>query len=568
MPAPLTRRQFLAVAGLFAVVALGIYGRSLGNEFVSWDDDLLVYENPLVMELSPPTVAGAFTSYDPELYAPLTVLSFQLEHALVGFQPFLFHLTNLLLHVGCCLLVLLLLLRLGLSRMAALLGALLFLVHPMNVEGVAWVSARKDLLCAFCFLASVLAYLRWREGRAWMWMGWALLLFLLALLSKVTAIMLPAIIVLIEWKQGGWEAVRAKGKVMLPFVILAIMFLVIGIVGKTRNVSEVTLLETMLLAGKSTVFHLWSYLAPFSLSLLYQQHTPITIMSPEFFLPLVFVGFCAGLILFLLRRTPTVARAMVFAALWYFLLLLPSFANFSKAGTIYYASDRYMYLAQLGIIFFAGLGMDGVWAMWRKHSSWVRVAAVIPVAVLLGCAVLSFQRSQVWANSETLFLDTLVANPLSADMHYNLGAEYVRKGEGEKAERALRESSRLRPNFGKPHNALGTLLRERGDIAGAESEYRAAMTDFSSPSQRAQAMNNIGSIYIDTGKIDDAIAILEEAVALEPNFIRAHNNLGTAYGKKGMYREGMEAFLNAMESQSGREAEVEELRRQLEEMEE
>lgn len=559
METKITWRQLLLVITSFAIIAAGIYGRSLQNEFVLWDDDALVYENPLTQELSGRTVWGAFTSYDPELYVPLTIVSYQFEHAIGGFNPFLYHLSNLLLHLGCTILAFLLLLRLGLSRSASFLMGLLFLVHPMNTEAVAWVSARKDLLCALFSLSSLLLYLRWKDGRTWM--GWSLLCFLLALLSKVNAAMLPLMFLLIEWKENGTRSLRIDLPQKSVFAALSLLFLAIGMIGKARNLSEVSVVDTILLACKSFFFHLLTYTAPVSLSLIYRQSTPISLTNAEFWIPVLLLIVLLIITVFSLRRT----RVFAFAAAWYALFLLPSFANFSKAGQIYIASDRYVYLAQIGVLMFLGWILDRARSIVQHNRFAQLVVPAIPIAIALILAPLTYARSCVWESSETLFTDVLAQDSGNYLIRYNLGIVRERQGDVQMAEAAYREILQLQPDYGKAHNSLGTLLRKRGDIAGALEEYEAALRD---ESERAQAYNNIGSLQLDQGKIDEAIATLQKAIALQPAFVQAYNNLGVAYGRKGLYREGLEAFYQAASLDPMQRERAQELRMQLDAIQE
>ena len=167
--------------GLIIVLTLLVYGKSLGNAFVRWDDSMLIYENPIVREISWKSLKAAFTTYDPELYIPLTFLSYQIDYAIGGMHPFGFHLTNLVLHTLNAVLVFFLLQLLlsgnnpplplkgeGRVRVAgrgtAFLVALLWAIHPLNTEAVVWASARKDVLSTFFFLGSLCTYLKWRDG--------------------------------------------------------------------------------------------------------------------------------------------------------------------------------------------------------------------------------------------------------------------------------------------------------------------------------------------------------------------------------------------------------------------
>ncbi|MBI4129132.1 hypothetical protein HY464_00395, partial [Candidatus Peregrinibacteria bacterium] len=176
--------------GLIIGLTFLVYGQSLGNAFVRWDDSMLIYENPIVREISWKSLKAAFTTYDPELYIPLTFLSYQIDYAIGGMHPFMFHLTNLVLHTLNAVLVFFLVTLLGIPSHArgrnssnpspcplpwgegnggphfvAFAVATIWAIHPLNTEAVAWASARKDVLSTFFFLLSIILYLRYRNEK-------------------------------------------------------------------------------------------------------------------------------------------------------------------------------------------------------------------------------------------------------------------------------------------------------------------------------------------------------------------------------------------------------------------
>src|SRR3989338_813230 len=327
-------RSHAAYIVLLCATAIVVYAQSLRNDFVIWDDASLVPLNPLTQHFTWKNILGAFTSYDPELYVPLTILSFQIEHLIVGFTPFFFHLDNLLLHVLNAGLVLLLLERLGLKRSTSFFAALVFTVHPVNTEAVAWVSARKDLLATLFSLTALLTYLYWKSVQSWQWLWITLGCFLCALLSKPVAIVLPVIFLLLDWKQRG-NLTRRSVVTAIPFFLLSAVFLVIGLYGKGRNIGALTLAETFHLACKSTVFAIGKFLWPTGLSPIYLQTDPISITLPQFWMPIVILLLLGGMTLWSLRRT----RIVMFSAFFFLIFLIPSFSNFAK-DDIYYFSDR------------------------------------------------------------------------------------------------------------------------------------------------------------------------------------------------------------------------------------
>ena len=505
---------------LIAVSAVAVYSSSLRNGFVIWDDDSLVYENPLTQEVSVKNITGAFTSYDPELYVPLTIMSFQMEHALFGFQPFYYHLDNLLLHIVNGMLVFLLLQRFGLKRTTAFIGALLFVVHPLNTEAAAWISARKDVLSAAFILGSLLA---WRQ-RQWL----SVLLFLLALLSKPVAIVVPAILLLMDWYEDR-KLRKDDVQVYAPFLLLSILFLSIGLFGKAQNISSLTALQTLLLAAKSIVFSLQKFLWPAPLSSIYLQTTPITPASAEFLIPLL-LGTLGAVGAFILKRW----KGPLFTVGFFLLLLAPSFSNFSREGSLYYFSDRYVYLAQIAILLLLGEILERL----PRRSLWI---AAIPL-VFLGS--IAHARSLVWKDSETLYRDALVMNERSVTMHYNLGLLEQERGNVQAATAEYDRVLELNPLHAKTLTNMGVLAKDRGDSTTALDYFRRAMA---ADPLYPEARNNIGSVYMDQVKIDDAIVEFQAAIALDDSFPQAHVNLASAYGKKGMYEEALREYRIAVE---------------------
>lgn len=532
---------------VIAAVSLVIYAQSLQNGFVIWDDDSLVYENPLVQELSLRTLKGIFTSYDPELYIPFTLLSFQVEHALFGFAPFFYHLTNLLLHIVAGGLVFLFLRQLRISAWIAFGCALLFAVHPINTEAVAWVSARKDLLASVFSLGALVLYQRYLLQRRMIFFYGTLLLFLLALLSKASAIMLPAMFLLLDWFERRKDRCVLTEKI--PFFLLSAVFLGIALAGKARNIESLTLIETLLLAAKSAAFSVKMFLFPAGISVIYQQSGPITIADSSFFVSLMTVLTLGVFIALSLRRTRTIA----FSFLFFLLAFAPSFANFSKADAVYYFSDRYIYLAQIGLLFLLGQAIDHT---LRRRGQVMRASvstAFAVVIIIFGWT--AHARSLVWAESVKLFTDALSANVQSAVMRGNLGLLYHRRGQAEAAEREYLQALEIDPRHWRTLTNLGFLYQEQGKRDAARELYGRALE--ANP-RSEEAHVNVGTLLLDDGKADEAIAHFRSAIGINPSFAPAYANLASAYAKKQMYKEALDASLRALELDPSRKGELQE----------
>lgn len=518
----LTSRTMLLLV-VVAGAAFITYAPSLGNDFVVWDDDSLVYENPLTQKLSAKTVASAFTSYDPELYVPLTILSFQIEHELFGFRPFFYHLDNLLLHVLVSILIFLLLQRLGLRAFTAFLAVLVFAVHPINTEAVAWVSARKDLLCAVFSLGAVFFYL---EKRRWM----TVTLTILALLSKPLAIMLPFIFLLLDWKEHGrLRKPDITGKI--PLFALSIIFLIIGLYGKQRNIEALSILQTLLLACKSTVFGLQKFFWPSALSPIYLQTDPIALTSLHFLVPILILAALAVLTAWSLRQTLVIA----FGFLWFLLWLLPSFSNFAKDHSIYFFSDRYVYLGQIGLLFILGTAIDRV--VRAQHAA---PLLLLPVAGFFAWA--AHAQSMLWKDSETLYRDALTKNDRSIIMHYNLAVLEHARGNRSEAMKHYERTLQLDSSYAKARANIGLFWMEEGEDDKAIEELRLAIE---SDPALPEPYNTMGLILTGRGELDAAVTEFQKAIALNDRYAQAFVNLAIALGKQEKFEEGLEAYRKA-----------------------
>jgi Flp pilus assembly protein TadD len=492
---------------LLAVAAFVTYASTLGYGFIRWDDDGLVYENPLVTQVSPGAVAQAFTSYDPQLYVPLTILSYQAESLLFGVRPLPFHTTNVFLHVGCVLLAFGVLRRLGLREGTAFLGALLFAVHPLNAEAVAWISARKDLLASFFSLAAVYAYLSPKRKGIALVSVW----LLLALLSKASAVAVPVIFLLMDWYRSGRLGITDLRRLLIP-IGLAVLFLLIGLGGKAGVVAGVGLHDTVLLSFKSAAFGLRSLVFPVGLSAFYHQDTAPALSAPDILAAaLLLLG-----LLCLTIRSLRATRAVAFALLWYLAFLLPSFSNFSRAGEIAFFSDRYAYLAQLGILFLLGWGLD------RLRDRRLRdILFILGVCLCMTFGAAAHLRARTWADSDTFYKTTIAQNERSAVLRYNAGLILQERGLLDDALPLYQEAVARNPSFAKAWNNIGIISWQEGKPAESLPAYRKAVT--ASPSY-AEAYNNMGVALRDLGRYAEAMDAFRQAITLAPGYLAAQRN--------------------------------------------
>jgi tetratricopeptide (TPR) repeat protein len=535
-----SRRSTAIIIGVFLIVGFLIYARSLGNGFVNLDDGLLIYGNPFIQELSWTSLTHIFTTYDPELYIPLTFVSYQLNHLVGGLDPFGYHLVNLLLHIGNALLVVWIAWLLCKRRWVAVLTGMLFLVHPLHTEAAVQAAARKDTLAAFFFLLSLGNVLFSRERDDRRWYAASVGFFLLALLSKVSVIMLPLAIVIIDWARGRQPLSRRAIIDLIPYVILCLIFGVVAIFGKMGSGS--LLLEKILIGAKATAFLLGKLFVPTGLSVLYPYTQPIAISTPDLLWSVLVVIVLSIGTLLLARRN----RVPLAAWVLFLLFLLPSFTNIAKGQEylrdVYFSSDRYAYLPSISIFFLFSLLID------ELRRRWGTVVEAVVACVLIALAFLSYRQSFVWKDTETLFTHAVRLYP-NAQLGWNyVGGAYYERGDVQGALEQYQQSVAVRPNDIGYFN-MGAMYEKLDRPSEAADAYRKAIA-INPISMDARV--NLGILLMRADQPVEAEKLFREAIQSAPVFagvrdvqpllILAYFNLGTVLEEQGRNREAAEAY--------------------------
>ncbi len=518
-----------------AALLLVIYGTYLQSDFVLWDDDFLIVQNPLIRSLSFASIWTAFTSYDPELYIPLTFLSYQLNYLIGGLNPFIYHLTNLLLHAVNALLVTGIAYKLSSkTTWIAVVCGLLFAVHPLHTEAVMWASARKDVLASTFFLSSLLLYLERERAFVPAYIG-SILAFFLALLSKVSAITLPLVLLLIDWREHRqWNRTMIMEKI--PYFLLSIAFGIIALFGKTQQVAESTLLETILVMVKGIVFYMQKLFVPLHLSPLYPYIGEIQLSEPAFLVPVIILAALYALAVFALRLN----RDLLFALLFFVITVAASALNFRKGegGDIYFASDRYAYLASFSVIFLVCVFLYHV----REKIPALISTGVIAIAVAT-LSFLSYTQAAIWSNSETLFTAVIASYPNAQAAHHNLGVLYQQRGQTTEAMAAYERAIMIAPKASSESN-IGDMWRELGESTLATQHYQRALALNASS---VDAYLGMGLLHLQSGNTGAAIIAFQKVTELAPADPRGHLNLGAALLRAKRTDEAIAEYEKAIE---------------------
>ena len=472
MPAT-PRRKLL---GLLLVVSLTLVAHAPGlrGDFVRWDDNTHITQNPVIREINLHNLRVMFTEPVAKLYCPLTWLSFAVDCRIWGRDPFGYHLTNLLLHLGNTALVFVLIHRLLRDRLAtalpvALLAAAIFGVHPLRVESVAWATERKDVLFVFFYLLGIGAYLKWRtEGRrSAYWLCFTS--FILSALSKSAAVTFPLVALLLDRFWAGRVVWRDKIPLLIvSFIVGAttVMAQAGGTEGTVMGTDLVPLWARPGLVGSCTFFYVKMFLWPFHLCAVYpvfgeMRWTPV--ISGAFLIG--FAGVTAA-IWALRQRLPLLWPCWLF----YLCTLSPTIGLLPVGMHI--VADRYSYLPLIGLALPTAAGLVNLpqaLSTPSRYLNWVQKAGIAALLVLL--TILSADRSLAWADTETLFQNVLHEQPQCWTAYVKLGSWYRRLHQYDKAIAYGKQAVEIWPDglvgiknlawsyqeAGQPHAALQVL---------------------------------------------------------------------------------------------------------------
>jgi protein O-mannosyl-transferase len=508
---------------LLAAVTLLAYQPAWNGGFI-WDDDKYITDNELLT--APDGLWRIWFSLDsPSQYFPLIYTTFRVEHALWGLNPAGYHWVNLLFHVANALLVWRILTRLKVP--GAWLAAAIFALHPVQVESVAWITERKNVLMGFFFLLTLLAWIAFiNEGstRRWRFYSVALVLYALALAAKTTACTLPAALFLILWLQ--------KKPVTLQRVLQIVPFFVLGIVtgllaiwweryhqGTSRALfTFLSPIDRLLVASRAVWFYASKLVWPSNLTFIYPRWD----ISPSH--PLGYAWVLAGAVLcvaiYFARRYT--GRSVEVATL-FFVATLGPVLGFIMLYTFRYTfvADHYQYLACIGPIALVSAGVVRVAAEFKKGAPFILSAAVCVVAILTG---LTWRQSAMYGDTEALWRTTLATNPGCWMAHNNLGLVYRHKGAVDEAIAHYHAALEMRPDSAEIYFNLGSALLEKGQIDEATRHFQKALE--LSPSYMTH--KGLGVSFAKGGKIDAAILHFQEALRLQPHDPQAHADLAAA----------------------------------------
>lgn len=528
---------------LLVVAVLITFGQILSHEFVEYDDDINIYRNPAFRPLTLAGVVSFWQAPYEALYIPVAYTFFAAE-VLISPQvsvdtagrwlsPTIFHAGSLVLHSVCVLLVFVLLKRFIVNDLAACFGSLLFALHPLQVESVAWISETRGLLSTAFGLSALWYYFRFGDtlqnnpdtqrsvSRGVANYGLATALFALALLSKpsAVAVALVAAVLDIGLLRRSW---RISVAALAPWFALALVTIVVS---KDQQpgvaTPDTTIVQRVLISGDSLLFYGTKLLAPLNLAPIYDRPLDELLETKTLGWSWLAIPVLMGMLSVLPgRRMGFVCLGVFVAALVPVLGLVPY--DYQRLSTV---ADRYVYLAMLGPSL-------AVAAALAKLSP--RVMTVVATPVALALAWLSYQQSAHWESDATLFQYALANNPNSAEIHSSLGNLAYREDDLAGAESHYRQALNIRPRHVFANRNLGLVLSRNGLWEDALRHFQVAIDerpDF------ADGYRSVGHALLQTEQLDAAAEAFRKAIRITPNYKAVYEELGVTLLRLGQVRE-------------------------------
>ena len=520
LPAASSRRKW-AIAAALAFATLFVYFRTVHYDFVFYDDDQFVYDNPVVKAgLTASSLAWSFGMHFANWH-PLTWFTYLLDAQLFGMKPGPFHLENVLYHTASTVLLFLALFRMTGRLWRCAIVAAIFALHPLHVESVAWVAERKDVLSTVLEMAALLLYARYAEHRTPKRYLAVFLAFVLSIMAKPMSVTFPFVLLLLDYwplRRFEWPLRWARLRVPLaekrPFLLVSAAASIVAMIaqksfGTVASLSSMPLITRLDNASTQYLTYIKESFWPTGLGVLYPNTPVIWDIARS---AVVILAVLTAAVVVLARRRPYLFTGWF----WYLGMLVPVI-GLVQVG-LQSRADRYVYLPLVGLTIVV------VWAVadwFEPLPALHRASAIGTCAVLLALSVVAWRQVGYWKDSRTLFEHTLAVTEKNYIIRNNLGVVLARLGDNTGARFQYQEAIMANPEFPLPQGNLGEMFLRQGNYQAAQSLLEGAVRlkpDF----QAAQL--DLGIVYAAAGDYLSAIDHLSTAIRLAPDNAVAHSN--------------------------------------------
>jgi Flp pilus assembly protein TadD len=532
-------RGALVYCCVIVAVTFIAFSPTLSDGFTNWDDEKYVTNNPYLGHFSIDNVKNNLL-FKYGYYQPLTMLSYMVDFAAFQLRPAGYHFTNILLHCINALLVFALILGLTGRYKISVLVSLLFALHPLRVESVAWVSERKDVLSALFYFLSLLSYIRYvKKPQRRSYLS-CMLFFVLSLLSKPMAISEPLVLLLIDYLMNKKPDKKNLTK-KIPFLAVAALWAILAYATQksTGAISEYpSFWLRMCVPFYGMLFYIVKTIVPVHLSAFYPF--PVNLdagLKAQILLsPLLMIGIAAAV-----YYSHRFSKKAVFGALFFLVTIAPVLQIVPIGKFI--VAERYSYIPLIGGYFVFAEGLAYVYNNKLKNNPAVKKVLFTCLCMLLfvfGC--MTFQRCGVWKDSLTLWNDVIAQFPVAFAYNHR-GVAYHAKGDYNLAIRDYTRAIALEPNYAMAYNNRGLAYKSINNNDWAINDYTQAIK---LDSTFAQSFTNRGITYHAKGDYDRAISDYTQAIALNPKYVKAFTDRGAAFQLKGDYDRAISDYTQAI----------------------
>jgi tetratricopeptide (TPR) repeat protein len=541
---PLSNNTFFIISFLAIIlVTSAIYFPSLKNQFTNWDDNLYITQNQNIQHLNGDsvniTIKNTFSSYEQGNYHPLTMLTYCIEYTKFKLNPKPYHIHNLLLHILNALLVFGFIWLLTKQKWVALITSILFAIHPMHVESVAWVSERKDVLYSFFYLAALCSYIFYleKEKNKIAFYVLTFLLFIVASLSKAMAISFPIVLFTIDYflnKKITTKNVLEK----IPFLVVSIILGIVAISaqksGKAiEDVLEYNFFDRILFSCYGIFTYLWKLIAPLQLSCFYKYPNKIDGHYPILFYIAPLVIFA---LVFLIYKSKN--KDLIFG-FGFFIITIAMVLQILPVGAAIIA-ERYTYLPYIGIFFVIARLINNRIENNTEQTNALKIPSIIAVITFgIICCYLTLQRTKVWHDSISLWSDAIEKDD-SFPLQFNSrgDAYYIQ----ENYEKAIPDfTAAIQLNY-----QTADIFYKRGLACYHIQKYKEAIANFSNvvklDNNFPDAYYSIALAHFNLAEYNEAIKDYTNEILKNPTSEKAYNDRGVTYENVGKYNEAMNDY--------------------------
>ena len=518
-----------------------VFGQTLGDDFINYDDQNYVYENTKITGgLNLAGIAWAFSHVHAQNWHPLTTISHMLDCQLYGLKAGGHHFTNVLLHTAAVLLLFAVLREMTGALWRSAFVAAVFAIHPLHVESVAWVAERKDVLSAVFFMLTLGAYMRYARAPSIARYLAVAALLALGLMSKPMLVTLPFVLLLLDYwplkrfapatpveSKAKWldwwerQSRKLSGLILekIPLIALAAISGTVTFLAQRQALGWTEDLPVSLRFNNAVVTYIayiWQMLWPVKLAVFYPHpENRLSLWEIVLALAVLIAITVAGIVL--RRKRPY----FITGWLWYLGMLVP------VIGVIQVGwqgrADRYTYLPQIGLYVLAAWAVADLSASWRRQ----RQIAAVGAAILLGALTWrAWNQASFWRNSETLWTHTLAVTSDNDVAENNLGIIFLGRGQMDEAISRFQTAVDLRPENAPAHDNLAKAFLQKGQVADAMLHYRKLLEI---QPDNVEARNILGTVLIQQGRVREAIEQWQETLAMQPENGNAKSNLAWVF---------------------------------------